>query len=156
MSDKNKIVLGGAYFKYLGSHYDEVIWSEYGSIGVPPFRYSDNNAIKQDANLFAQWHFYPTNKLEIISDLQWRTINYQFTGFDTELNTVPQTQLYNFINPKIGLFWNIKENLNSYAYIGYTSKEPNRDDFVNSTINSRPLPEHLLNAELGVKTNIKG
>ncbi|MFZ1826457.1 MAG: TonB-dependent receptor [Chitinophagales bacterium] len=156
MSNKNKIVLGGAYFKYLGSHYDEVIWSDYGSIGVPPFRYSDNNAVKQDANLFAQWHFYPTNKIEIISDLQWRTINYQFTGFDTELNTVPQTQFYNFINPKIGLFWNIKENLNSYAYVGYTSKEPNRDDFVNSTINSRPLPEHLLNVELGVKSNIKG
>lgn len=153
---KNKIVLGGAYFKYFGRHFDEIIWTDYGAVGVPPFRYSDNDAVKQDGNTFVQWHVNPSDKLEIISDVQWRYVSYRFTGFDAELQAVPQTQRYNFINPKIGIFWTVNRNLNAYTYWGYTSKEPNRDDFVNSSVNSRPQPEHLMNIELGIKSQIDG
>ena len=76
---------------------------------------------------------------------------------------------YHFLNPRVGLNVNLTENLNTYASIAYTSREPRRKNLYDATFSwtgevpqfnqttsgaynfSKPLvkPEKLLNIEIG-------
>ena len=58
---------------------------------------------------------------------------------------------YLFFNPKLGLSYDINSNLAAYASLSRANKEPNRNDFVQSSISSRPLPEQLNDVEAGLR-----
>lgn len=152
----NNLLFGGSYFRYNGDHFNNIIWSEFGNIGIPPYTFYADNALKDDANIFAQWKYLFSDNLSVITDLQLRTVAYQFNGLDAELNTIPQKADFIFFNPKFGLFWKINPGFDAFLHLAYTSKEPNRDDFINSSISSRPKPEHLFDFELGTKNMLDG
>jgi iron complex outermembrane receptor protein len=83
--------------------------------------------------------------------MQIRKVNYEFEGFDNQLRWVDQSDLLTFFNPKAGLSYHFSERAMGYWSFAVGHKEPNRDDYVETTPAERPLPERLYNTEIGYK-----
>jgi len=157
-SPKNDLnfILGGAYNEYDGKHFDEVIWAKYANYdasGSLRHRYNDNDAFKTDFNTFARVN-YQIKKISIFADLQYRNVYYSYFGKDLAGNPAQQNAKLNFFNPKAGLTYSLNEKSNVYASVAIGNKEPNRRDFTDSNINSRPKPENLTDIEAGYRTQL--
>ncbi|WP_316769790.1 TonB-dependent receptor [Pedobacter frigiditerrae] len=147
-------ILGGAYNEYDGKHFDEVIWAKYANYdasGSMRHRYNDNDAFKTDFNIFGRAN-YQLDKFNIFADLQYRHVYYSYFGKDLAGNPAQQNATLDFFNPKAGLTYNINEKSNVYASVAVGNKEPNRRDFTDSNINSRPKSENLTDIEAGYRT----
>ena len=89
-------------------------------------------------------------------DLQVRNVQYDFPGLDQFGEPLNQRVTTVFFNPKAGVTWLQKNNKNAYLFFGKSSKEPNRDDYVASSVKSRPTPETLYNVEIGERIRLNG
>jgi iron complex outermembrane receptor protein len=149
-------VLGGGYNTYFGRHNGEVIWAQFSNANDFKPRYYDDKATKKDGNVYLKTTIKPTDKFTAYVDLQYRTISYDFMGFDTSL-TIKQSlnASYGFFNPKVGINYLVTKNTNVYASYSIANKEPNRNDFVQSSIVSRPKSEQLNDLEFGVTHRLK-
>lgn len=146
-----EFLLGGGINQYEGRHYDQIIWSEY-SYGIPKdFIYNDNDAVKTDGNVFVKMHFAFAKGILAMADLQYRRVEYQFYGFDENRQSAEQNAILHFFNPKFGLSWQFTPDWTAYGYFGIANREPNRDDFTQSTPQGRPKAEQLLDFEVGIK-----
>ena len=145
--------LGGALSQYNGRHFGEIIWSEYNISAPKDFRYYSNRADKQDANLFLKLEAKPRPGLTLLLDLQTRSVRYNFLGFSNDRQPVDQAVNLHFFNPKTGLHWQFAPHWTTYGFIGLANREPNRDDYTQSTPGSRPRSERLYDLELGLKTS---
>lgn len=141
-------IVGGGYTIYEGAHFGEIIWAEYASTSSIRDRYYENDATKTDFNLFGKVNYQAFENLFVFADLQIRTINYDFLGFDNDLSNVEQNANLSFFNPKFGLTYKL-DNHRFYGSWARANREPNRDDFTESTPNTRPKAERLDNIELG-------
>jgi len=145
------VTIGGAWNTYKGKHFGEIIWAQYVSDGALGHVYYDNDATKVDRNFYAKFNYPYSKNINLYADLQKRFLNYNFIGFDEEGNNVERTANFDFFNPKFGFHYQIAENKSAYASFAVANKEPNRNDFVESSPNSRPLHETLYDTEFGYK-----
>lgn len=152
---KLSAVLGGAFNKYTGLHYGEIIWAQYASNGVLHQNYYNDTANKTDLNIYIKVNYLIAKKLNVFADIQQRTVLYSFLGYDANQNNIQQSALLSFINPKFGLNYDINENTSVYASYSIGNKEPSRDDYTQSTPTSRPKHETLNDIEAGYKHHIK-
>ena len=146
-----QFTLGGGANQYLGGHYGEVIWSQYASNGNIRHRYYDNDAIKNDFNIYGKLNYDLNSDLSAYVDLQQRIVTYDFTGLDQDGSELDQTSKMSFFNPKVGLNYLLNNKTSLYAFAGVGNKEPSRDDFTESTPNSRPSHESLIDIEIGYR-----
>ncbi|MBW4890230.1 TonB-dependent receptor [Mucilaginibacter sp. HMF5004] len=144
--------LGGAYNEYLGAHYDNIQWTQQSTNVNPGYEYSRNNAKKTDFNIFGKID-YTISDITLFVDLQYRHIDYSFLGYDRNLKNVQQSAQLDFFNPKGGITYQLNTQSNVYASIAIANHEPNRNDFTNSTPDSRPKAEHMTDYELGYRLN---
>ncbi len=143
--------LGGAMNRYSGQHYGNVIWAEYASNADFNHLYYWNKAEKLDRNFYTKINYNYTDATNILIDLQSRRITYSFMGFDEYLNNARQDIALEFFNPKIGVFHELNNRQSIYASFAVANKEPNRNDYVESTPLSRPSHETLYDTEIGYK-----
>ncbi|MDX1410237.1 MAG: TonB-dependent receptor, partial [Saprospiraceae bacterium] len=150
-SGKYEFRLGGGRHRYLGDHFGEVIWSATGVPvdGLP--RYYDNDATKRDRTFFAKLNYLLGEKWAMNLDLQLRSVRYEFEGLDHDGSPLTQTASHRFFNPKGGLSYTLDEHASLHYFTGIAHREPNRDDYVESTPASRPSPERLFDHELGLR-----
>lgn len=146
---------GAAVYRYAGDHFGKVIWSEFAEPFGHDHNWYANDALKYDANVFTQLHKRIFN-YQFYLDLQVRHVQYTFEGYDAFGDLVDQQVDYQFFNPKFGVLYKHMRNSEAYVYFGRSVKEPNRNDFVESTPLSRPSPEKLYNLELGERFVHKG
>ncbi|NND05412.1 MAG: TonB-dependent receptor plug domain-containing protein [Saprospiraceae bacterium] len=146
--------IGGGYNYYLGRHFGEVTWARSFTQGEQGLEYYRNDASKHDANIYGQVTYELFDKTELFADLQWRHIDYSFQGFNQLLQASDQEVNLLFFNPKFGLS-RFDGQRHWYYSFGVGHREPNRDDYVDSSPASRPKPEVLLDHEAGMrwKTN---
>ncbi len=149
-SAKADFTLGGAYNEYKGDHFGEIIWAKFASQSELGDNYYFDDAFKTDFNIYGK-ATYQLNKVSLFADLQYRNINYEFFGFDRNLNNVEQSVSHNFFNPKVGFTYFIDANSNFYASYAVANKEPNRNDYTESTPLSRPKAERLNDIEVGYR-----
>lgn len=148
---RSTFTLGGAASQYRGAHFGEVIWAAISTV-PQNHRYYDNDAVKNDANVYVQAETRHSNRLSSLVDLQVRRVGYQFLGYDNELRNVEQSANLLFFNPKAGLNYRINGHVETYLFSGIGHREPNRDDFTQSSPDSRPKAERMYNVETGIKT----
>lgn len=60
-----------------------------------------------------------------------------------------------FFNPKAGMSWQINEKQQFCLSVAVAHKEPVRDDYVNSSPDSRPKAEALTDLEAGYRFSLK-
>lgn len=142
--------LGGAYNQYNGNHFTEIIWAQYAADSKIRQRLNQNNGFKTDFNVFAKAQYQISN-LSLFADMQYRKINYDFLGFNNTGQNVTQSDALNFFNPKLGLTYTIDTQSNVYASFSVGNKEPNRDEYTQSSPASRPKHERLNNIEAGYR-----
>lgn len=157
LSNDNRIeaTLGGGYSVYKGQHFGEVIWAEFFSNGEPGHRYYDNDAEKLDFNIYGKINYEILYGLYAYLDLQYRRVNYDFLGFNDDLQNVQQSDQLNFFNPKLGVLFKANEKIDLYASFGIANREPNRNDYTENPAGVRPRPERLYNLELGYRQQWK-
>lgn len=148
-TNKISFVLGGGYNDYYGKHFNRLIWAQYTSNSTIDYEYSFNTAAKKDANAYLKINYNPISNLYLFVDIQRRMINYSYLGYDNQLKPAKQSASLAFLNPKAGLSYIINSELSVYTSVAIANKEPNRDDFVNSTPKSRPKSEQLTDIEIG-------
>jgi iron complex outermembrane receptor protein len=146
------LTLGGAYNRYSGAHFGNIIYTKESAGITPNYEYYRDDADKNDFNIFGrgEWRL---GKATLFADLQYRRINYSFLGFDRNLVNVQQDAQLNFFNPKAGITYEFDEHNNVYASFAVGNHEPNRDDYTNSTPLSRPKAENLKDFEAGYRTS---
>ena len=149
------LTLGGGANQYIGGHYGEVVWAQYASNGEIRHRYYYDDATKNDVNFYAKLDYKIGEKLNVLVDLQQRMIQYDFLGFDNELNSSSQLINASFFNPKAGVNYILSDKHSFYGFFGVGNKEPNRDDYTNSTPNGRPSHESMTDIEMGYKLKYK-
>ena len=142
--------LGGGWNHYSGAHFGEVIWARIAPGIENDFRYYDNDADKYDFNVFVKGE-YRWNDFLFWGDLQYRMVDYQYIGFNRDLEFVDQDDRLNFFNPKAGLSYFLSSNSNIYASVAVSNREPNRRDYTESSPESRPKPEQMVNLETGFR-----
>jgi len=147
-TNKLNFTLGGAYNEYDGDHFGEVIWAEYASNSRNDYRYYSGNGFKTDFNIYGRGN-YQLGRLNLYADLQYRRVSYTISGTDKNRTELDQDDEHNFFNPKAGVSFNLDQRNKFYASFAVANKEPNRDDYVNSTPATRPLSENLKDIEAG-------
>ncbi|MDX5435815.1 MAG: TonB-dependent receptor, partial [Pontibacter sp.] len=153
---KLNATLGGAWNKYDGDHFGEVIWARYASNSELGQRYYFNNALKTDFNIFGKVNYQLTQKLGVFGDLQYRTIDYSIDGVDDDNRDVTQEVDFSFVNPKAGVTYQISEGQTAYASYAVGNREPTRSDFTDKPQNTQvgeagPKAETLYNLEIGYR-----
>ncbi|WP_161890070.1 TonB-dependent receptor [Pontibacter russatus] len=143
--------LGGAWNRYDGRHFGEIIWARYASTSNIRDRYYENDSEKTDFNIFAKVNYGLTDKLYVFGDLQLRTVRYSFLGYDNDGENITQEADYTFWNPKAGMTYSLQPGHQFYASYAIGNREPVRDDFTESSPSSRPKHETLRNVEAGYR-----
>jgi len=144
-------IVGGAFNVYKGKHFGEVIWHEFIDDNAENISYYNNKSLKTDANIYWKLQYALNSRISAFSDLQLRSVYYQWFGPDDTGIPATQNTDYLFFNPKAGVKFqkNTKESM--YLTIGRASREPVRDDFVNADRKSIPKPEFMNNVEAAYK-----
>ena len=153
--DRLRWTLGGAWNRYLGDHYGDVIWARYAGDSEIRHQFYENEAVKRDFNIFSKQEYDLSDALSAYLDLQYRTVFYEFLGLNRLGQNVTQSVDLHFFNPKAGLFWQWTKQTAAYASFAVGHREPNRNDYTESSPDSRPRPERILNTELGLQKTWK-
>jgi iron complex outermembrane receptor protein len=152
ISDNGKLdfILGGGANRYDGDHYGEIIWARVAGETTIRDRYYDNNAVKDDRNIYAKATYEISPGLNLFGDLQVRGIDYSFFGVNDDRRIVDGQESYTFFNPKFGFSYE-KAGKTWYASYAVANREPTRSDFTDNPITEVPRPERLNNIEAGVR-----
>jgi iron complex outermembrane receptor protein len=148
---KLDVTFGGSANEYKGGHYGEVIWARNAGDSEIRDRYYDNDGTKRDFSNFLRTNYAFTPGLYAYVDLQLRTVSYDFLGTDNTGAPLDQRASLTFFNPKVGLTYELGSTGQAYASFGVAQREPNRNDFVDNPVNTRPRPEQLYNTEIGIR-----
>lgn len=135
------IVVGGAWNKYAGDHFGTVEWARFASQTEPGHQYYFDTGHKTDGNIFTKATYQLTPKLSLFGDVQYRRVSYRANGVQAD----PVADVFNFINPKAGLTYELGKGSSLYASYAVANREPNRTDYENGT----SKPERLRDVELG-------
>lgn len=163
-TDTWNVQTGGGVNRYAGRHFGEVIWARYAGNSEHEEPYYDNDAEKIDYNAYTKFQYKITDALNTYLDVQLRGIRYEFLGNGfvqsssgglnpDSLISIQQTDDILFFNPKFGLVYTLPGSQRLYASFAVSGKEPTRDEYVDSTPQSRPKPEKLYNVEAGYDGN---
>ncbi|GMQ30066.1 TonB-dependent receptor [Algoriphagus confluentis] len=144
------LIIGGGANRYDGDHFGEIIWARVAGNTDIRDRYYDNNAVKDDRNIYSKATFEVKPGLNLFGDLQVRGIDYSFFGVNDDQRIVDGQESYTFFNPKFGFSYE-KGPQTWYASFAVANREPTRSDFIDNPITEVPRPERLNNIEAGVR-----
>jgi len=165
------LTIGGEYRYHKGTHWGKIQYAEGLPANFDPdYRFYQYDGIKHMASLYVTENYKFNEQTTLMANVQYAFNEYQIRNekFLSNSFSVP----YHFINPRVGVNYNIDEQWNAYVSFGYTSREPRlrnlyaaEDAYFGATPAfeadttggvtkynfSKPLakPEQLINLELG-------
>jgi iron complex outermembrane receptor protein len=147
--------IGGAWNKYDGDHFGEIIWAKNASTADLRYRWYESNALKTDFNIYTKGYYQMSEALNFFADLQYRTVDYTMKGTGDKRQDITQKSAggfshYQFFNPKFGMNYQVNKNTSMYASYAIGNKEPSRQDFVDNAPKA-PLAENLQDLEVGYR-----
>lgn len=141
------VSLNGGFYRYDAMHYGKVIWAQLSGDNDPDKRYYDRTALKMDGNIFVKAEYEVISGLKIFADVQYRAVDYTINGFRDNPGLVIH-DVFHFVNPKLGVSYEVSAAHRVYGYFGMASHEPNRGDYETS-VAQKPKFETLRDFELG-------
>ena len=141
---------GGAWNRYEGDHFGDIIWAQNGGIDND-YQWYFNDGKKTDHNVFAKLNVELSEKWNAYGDVQYRHISYEMDGTDDDLKPLVQEHKFDFFNPKMGLYYTINDRNSAYASFGVAHREPTRANYKNAKEKPElmPVDETLFDYELG-------
>lgn len=156
-SDRLNATIGGAANRYIGDHFGQVLWVKnyIGSL-APNHEYYRNQGSKNDANIYLKGEIKLTKNINAYTDLQFRHITYKIEGYNDKWNDntgslqrLAVNEVFNFVNPKAGLSWQINHSNRIFGSVSVAHKEPTRNNYTDGKQHTPPTDERLLDYELG-------
>ncbi|MCX6243151.1 MAG: TonB-dependent receptor [Bacteroidetes bacterium] len=144
-----KITVGGAYNIYAGNHYGKVIWAEFASNGNNSRNWYSSTGDKKDFNFFTKASYRVLKGFSLFADLQYRYVDYAINGTLEDLRSLDQTHIFNFFNPKAGIYYDISDKQDLYLSFAIGNREPNRNNYEVSEPGNIPANETVKDWELG-------
>lgn len=155
--DNNKnfnVTLGGAWNRFDGDHFGEIIWAQFASNGAINHRFYDNKGLKTDFNIYLKANYSPIKNLYLFGDVQYRKVDYTINGIDIDQRFLDVVANFNFFNPKAGLSYRINSKNSIYASFAVGNREPVRSDFIDNLNNPDPQHETMYNTETGYQLSL--
>lgn len=153
--DALKLTFGTMYSYYNGAHFGKLPWVKYSQNIAPDYEWYRNMGRKSEFSMFAKSEYQITDYLSAFGDIQYRHVNYSFDGIDDDLAALEKDLVYDFINPKAGLFYRINKNNSLYASVAMAQREPIRSDLKEAikgdSGNMMIVPERMIDYELGYR-----
>ncbi|MBR3883701.1 MAG: TonB-dependent receptor [Bacteroidaceae bacterium] len=157
-NDRINTTLGGAYNRYNGDHFGNVLWVKnyIGDLNAN-HEYYRNKGTKNDGNIFIKADYLLAKGVNVYVDLQYRHIDYKIKGFNDKWNSVSNDGLqrldvnehFDFFNPKAGLSWQIDNHNRVFGSFSMAHKEPTRNNYTDGKFTEHPRHETLMDYELG-------
>jgi iron complex outermembrane receptor protein len=150
-----QLTLGGGYNYYDGDHFGKIKWMEYNNGVGPDHEWYRNTGDKSDFNIFLKGIYNISDNVNLFGDIQYRNVNIDMAGIHDDLSDITQEHLFNFVNPKAGINWNLSDKNRIFASFGMARREPTRSDFRDAPADRTPKEEILYDYEFGYsfKTN---
>ncbi len=146
--EKLNSILGGAWNKYEGDHFGQIIWAQLSAV-PKDYQYYFNAGKKNDFTVYWKNNFQVTEKIAGFLDLQYRGVSYQASGKENRQFDFAVDQQFNFFNPKLGITYQTSTEQQWYASYAVGNREPVRDDFIDALAGTTPKHESLRNVEAG-------
>lgn len=147
---KTKLTLGGAWNRYDGRHFGNVIWAQFYGLNDLNHEWYRSISKKTDYNIFGKINYDLSESFNAYLDMQYRHIDYDMDGIDNDLRDITQSHKFNFINPKFGLLFNPSNRHKFNLLYAIGNREPNRSNYTDTDPNGpKPKPEKLHDFELG-------
>lgn len=159
MMDALKFNVGGLYSYYDGDHFGRLPWVKHNQNIPEQYEWYRNVGRKTEMSLFAKAEYQVNQKLSLYGDLQFRHVNYSFSGMDDDLMELIGDFDYDFFNPKAGLFYQLNQSSNLYASVAVGQREPLRADLKDGIKGGavNPIrPERMIDYELGYRYSSEG
>ncbi len=143
--------IGGTVNYFSGDHFGKIIWLESAVPGLDNYQWYSNAGDKGEASIYGKGEIMINDRLSVYGDVQYRFASYSMRGPDDDFKILDQDHLFNFFNPKAGLFYSINNKQNIYLSFSVGSREPTRSDYKEAAGDelSMPKPERLYDTELG-------
>ncbi len=151
--ERIEAIIGGGMNLYSGDHFGRIIWMKFSGNTEKDHQWYFNSARKGEVSIYGKLNYSLSERTTIFGDLQYRFIRYNMTGIDDDLKDIGQEHLFNFFNPKAGVFFSITPNQDAYFSFSVANREPTRTDFKEATgdVNATPKHETLFDPEIGYK-----
>ena len=143
------LVVGGAWNRYDGDHYGNVIWSAVNADLPGNHRWYLSQGTKTDLNYFVKMNVDLSDNFNLYADLQGRHVSYEIDGVHDDGRNLSRSTNFNFINPKAGLSYIFKPGSRIYASVAVANREPSRNDFKDADEGKEPQSERLIDYEAG-------
>lgn len=147
---------GGTVKSYNGHYYGNIIWMQYAGNTAKDFKWYSNNSTKTEYCAYYKLEYTFLDKITLYADLQYRIINHEMAGDDSDLladgkmKKYDEDLDYNFFNPKGGINYEITKKMRLYASVTRTNREPTRNNIKNIIGTNESIePETLIDYELG-------
>ena len=134
---RGEIIAGGEFRIHRSLHWGRLQWTQELPAGVPfDYRYYDYRGAKDIASVYAHALQDLPGNLKLMASLQYvynryRLYDEKFVGTDF---AVP----YHFVNPRLGVNYNMNDTWNAYVSLGYTSREPRLKNLYDAAEASTP------------------
>jgi len=165
--DERWDIVGGVSLQgFIGNHFGYVTYIANPDVAQKylysgRYKYYNSDAVKLDGSAFVKAAFNITDQWTVFGDLQFRYVTYKTTGINDKFYE-ENSQYYNqslnifetypFFNPKGGISWNMNDH-HAYASVAMSHREPERNNFTDNGSYPFPVPEQLLDYELGYNYN---
>lgn len=127
------------------------------------YKYYDSDAAKLDGSAFVKGTYRFGKNFSAFADVQYRHVGYKTDGINDKFykegdrwynQPLNIDEKYDFVNPKVGFSWVSGPN-NAYASVAMSHREPQRDNFTDNYKYPFPLPESVIDYEVGYQFNTK-
>lgn len=134
------------YSYYQGDHFGQVVWASEAVNAAPGHQYYFGQGLKNEWSGFAKLTQDFGKTWQVFADAQWRFVDYNTSGLNSDRLPLEVAVSYHFFNPKLGTTYQLNPNNNFYASVSRANREPARSDFEN---NPKVKSESLTDFELG-------
>ena len=146
--------------RHRGGHWGEVLWVKAlgDSFDASTADWYRNDGRKLDLGAFVRGEYRPSENLTAYADLQYRGVNYVFTGKDDDwweyganpADIIDYQRFWNFFNPRAGVTWSVGPH-KAYASVAYGHREPGRSDIKENVkgTGAAIVPEKMVDTEIG-------
>ncbi|MFA6469562.1 MAG: TonB-dependent receptor, partial [Bacteroidota bacterium] len=121
--NQGMLTIGGEYRYHKGSHWGKVQYAEGLPVFYnPDYRFYQYDGFKHMASVYVTESYKPQENMTLMANVQLAYNEYQIRNekFLNNSFSVP----YVFINPRLGMNYNMTDKWNTYVSFGYTSREP--------------------------------
>ncbi len=121
--ENGTLTVGAEYRYHKGVHWAKVQYAEgLPSNYNPDYRFYQYEGIKNMASLYVAEVYHMQENLSVMANLQFAYNKYQIQNekFLGNSFSIP----YYFLNPRLGVNYNITDEWNTYISFGYTTREP--------------------------------